>query len=95
MLLKFAQPGSGWPGWFGVTFWGRIWLVLGGLDPCRDGLGHFFGDEVPQSACLRFPEVHVVIQTSLGHAKDVIEKSLIIWRWTWLDLSENVENVHS
>ena len=25
----------------------------------------------------------------------MIEKSLINWRWTCLDLSENVENVHS
>ena len=27
-------------------------MILGGLDPCPDGLGHFFGDEVPQSARL-------------------------------------------
>ena len=40
------------PGWFGATFLGRICLILGGLDPCPDGLGHFFRDEVPQSARL-------------------------------------------
>ena len=27
-------------------------MILEGLDPCPDGLGHFFGDEVPQSARL-------------------------------------------
>ena len=30
------------PGWFGATFLGRICLILGGLDPCPYGLGHFF-----------------------------------------------------
>ena len=40
------------PGWFGATFLGRISFILGGLDPCPDGLGHFFRDEVPQSARL-------------------------------------------
>ena len=34
------------------NFLGRICLILGGLDPCPDGLGHFFRDEVPQSARL-------------------------------------------
>ena len=29
-----------------------ICLILGGQDPCPDGLGHFFRDEVPQSARL-------------------------------------------
>ena len=41
------------PGWFGATFLGKNLLDFGGgLDPCPDGLGHFFGDEVPQSARL-------------------------------------------
>ena len=39
-------------GWFGATFLVRICLILGGLDPCQDGLGHFFRNEVPQSAWL-------------------------------------------
>ena len=34
------------------NFFGNISFILGGLDPCPDGLGHFFGDEVPQSARL-------------------------------------------
>ena len=34
------------------NFFGNISFILGGLDPCPDGLGHFFRDEVPQSARL-------------------------------------------
>ena len=34
--------------------WGNLFgknlLDFGGLDPCPDGSGHFFGGEVPQSA---------------------------------------------
>ena len=45
--IFFGADGLG-SGWFGATFLGRISLILGGLDPCPDGLGHFFGDEVPQ-----------------------------------------------
>ena len=34
------------------NFFGNISFILGGLDPCQNGLGHFFRDEVPQSARL-------------------------------------------
>ena len=34
------------------NFFGNISFILGGLDPCPNGLGHFFRDEVPQSARL-------------------------------------------
>ena len=44
--LGIARKGVGGsqplPGWFGATFLGRICLFLGGLDPCPNGLGHFF-----------------------------------------------------
>ena len=53
--LGIARKGGGskpLPGWFGATFLERICLIWGGLDPCPDGLGHFFRDEVPQSARL-------------------------------------------
>ena len=34
----------------GGNFLGRNSLILGGLNPCQDGLGHLFRNEVPQSA---------------------------------------------
>ena len=37
--------------------YGRIWLILESLNPCQDGLGHLFRDEVPfwvRGACDNF-----------------------------------------